>query len=162
MRTNTSLRVKLLIAYIYYLCARSDLCVRVHICAWINLVRMYTTCVLEETYAYEYSFARKATYYSTAFLTSWRDDDSRADARWFVQRCDDRRWMLDDSVTVLIGCPVGSVWRMHSSGIFSSRILHSVWAVLVVIPSGFRHNLLCRNFRCALYVIIKEPNIADL
>ena len=33
MRTNTSLRVKWLIAYVYDLCARSGLCVRVRLCA---------------------------------------------------------------------------------------------------------------------------------
>ena len=93
---------------------------------------MYTTYALEAAYAYEYSFARKLTYSSTSFLIRRCGDDSPADARLFVRRCNDRQWMLDDYVTVLISRPRGSVHRIRSSGIFSITILRSDWGILVV------------------------------
>ena len=64
------------------------------------------------------------------------------DARWFVWRCDGRR----DCVTVLIGCPGGSVRRMRSSGIFSTAILRYDWTVLVIWSSGFCHDIFLKYF----------------
>ena len=54
--------------------------------------------------------------------------------------------MLDDSVTVLIGLPRGSIRRMRSYGILYTKILRSDWAVLVVRSLGFLRNLLLTYF----------------
>ena len=76
-----------------------------------------------------------------------------------IQRCDDRQWMLDDYVTILLRRPGGSVQRMRSPGIFSTTILRSDWAVLVIRYRGFRRDLLLAylalerpifNFGCLL------------
>ena len=59
--------------------------------------------------------------------------------------------MLDDSVTIFIGSFGGSVRRMQSSGLFSTTILRSYWAVLVIRSSGFRRNLLLT------YLVMERP-----
>ena len=49
-------------------------------------------------------------------------------------------------MTVLIGLPGGFIRRMQSFGPFSTTILRSDWAVLVVQYSGFRRDLLLTYF----------------
>ena len=171
VRTSTSLRLKSLIAYVYDLCAWSNLCVLVRLCAQSGLFCTYTTCALKTAYAYEYVFVCKSVFPSTPW---WLVDVAITvvlDAIWFVRSCYDCRdwWYLilptlqllpwcmlsdfsercDDSrdcENVLIGLPGGYIWRMRSSGVFSPTIWRSDWTVFVVWSSGFRQYLLLTYF----------------
>ena len=83
MRTSTALCVKRLIAYVYYMCSPSDLCIQVRPCVYSDLLHRCTVLRVNPLIHTRYGFARKETHYLTCFLTRWRGDDSVADARWF-------------------------------------------------------------------------------
>ena len=62
MCTSAALSVMRLITYVYDLFTQGGSRIRVRLCVQSNLLRMYTTCVLEASCAYECGFARKSTY----------------------------------------------------------------------------------------------------
>ena len=64
---NTSFACKAAFAYVYDLCALSGLCVQIRILRVKRILCVYTTCALEEAYAYKYVFALKAGFNSTSW-----------------------------------------------------------------------------------------------
>ena len=70
---NISFAHKATLVYMYELCALSNLCIRVRLCSYSDLFRMYTTCALEATYAYEYGFALKSTYCVPVWIFLYSD-----------------------------------------------------------------------------------------
>ena len=170
MRLTTSFARKAAFAYVYNLCARGNMSLRVK---RILLQRLGDS--------------------STQWWPSWWILSDSSDVAmtvvmvviWLVRRSDDRRdrcylirptlqwpswWMLSNSsdivmtfvidvvrfvrhrndrrdcVTILIGFPGGSVLMMQSSGLFSPTIWRSDWTVFVVWSSGFRRDLLSAYF----------------
>ena len=128
MRTNMSLRVKRLIAYVY------DLCYRIGLYVQIRLLRVNQIFI-------QRLGDSPTWWWQSCWMLSDSSDVSMTvviDAIWFVRSCDDLR----HCVTVLIGCPRGSVRRLRTSGIFSTTILSSDWTILVIRSSGFCRGLL--------------------
>ena len=99
---NTSFARKATFAYVYNLWALSSLCIWIHILCTSKLLRMYTTCALKETYAYEYGFARKSTYCVRVQLFAKSDLCIRGTAlrvNWLILQ--GIYWLLDVAMTVV-------------------------------------------------------------
>ena len=117
---NTSFARKSNFAYVYDLCALSGLCIWIRLLRVSDLMRMNTTYALKATYAYKVRLlCVKRLMLQGHSWTRWRGNDSPADPRCLFTL----RWpldgLLDESSTVLIRRPRGSVQRMWCS-VFSS------------------------------------------